>query len=73
MPILTSANVPAVFLITPENVRPVALLSPIVRVGVPLTPSTVPDPERPLMVSLLPFKLSVPLTATFPAVAPLGI
>ena len=73
VPILVSASVPEVLTIGPEKVL-VALLSPTVKVGVPLTPlSTVPLPERPLMVSLLPPMFKVPLSATLPAVLPFGI
>ena len=73
VPVLVRASVPAVFLITPEKVL-VALLSPTVNVGVPLTPSTVPLPEIPLMVSLKPAILNVPeLMMRLPLPAPLEI
>jgi len=73
LPVLISARVPAVFLITPEKVL-VALLSPTVKVGVPLMPSTIPVPERPLMVSLKPPMLNLPfVTIKLPLPMPLGI
>ena len=72
LPFFVRLRVPAVFLIKPENVL-VALLSPTVKVGVPLTPSIVPLPERPLMVSLKPARLKVPLFVKLPLPAPLEI
>ena len=73
VPTLTSDNVPAVFVITPLNVL-VASSSPTVSVGVPLTPFTTPDPDRPLMVSLKPFRWKKPFeTIRLPLPAPLGI
>ena len=72
-PVFVRASVPVVFLMTPENVL-VALLSPTVKVGVPLNPSTVPLPESPLMVSLKPAILRVPESMMrLPLPAPLAI
>ena len=60
------------FFIIPEK-DPVALLSPIVSVGVPLTPSIVPLPESPFIVWLRPPSVKVPLLTTFPFPVPFGI
>ena len=73
-PILETATEPPVFLIIPEKV-PLRLLSPTVKTELPAPAplSTVPEPERPLMVMLFPFRSSVPSTATSPLPTPLGI
>ena len=72
VPILVSASVPRVFWITPVKLL-VALLLPTVSVGTPPDKlSTVPAPLRPLMVSLKPFRSSVPATATLPLATPSG-
>ena len=73
VPIFVNASEPVVFLITPENVL-VALLPPTVKMGVPLTPSSVPLPESPLIVSLKPPILKVPeLMMRLPLPAPSAI
>ena len=46
----------------------------MVKVGVPpATVSTVPLPDRPLMVSFLPFRSNVPLSVTSPFPEPPGM
>ena len=78
VPVFVTPKVPAVFLMMPEKFA-VASLSPTVSVGVPLVPSTVPLPLRPLMVSLKPARLSVPMPVPFelmmtvPVPVPFGI
>ena len=59
---------------TPENVWPIALLSPTVNVTAPATPLLiVPLPLRPLTVSVCPLRFRLPLTVTFPVPVPFGI
>ena len=73
VPILARDSVPRVSVITPEKVL-VALLPPTDNVGDPPDRvSTLPVPLRPLIVSLLPFRSSVPATLTLPLPAPSGI
>src|SRR5262245_1147067 len=58
---------------TPENVL-VALLPPTVNVAEPAAVlSTVPPPDNPLIVSLPPFRSSVPVTLTLPLPTPSGM
>ena len=73
VPILASASVPPVLTIGPVRLSPVALLLPMVKVGAPVTASTVPAPDRPLIVSLKPLSFSDPESTKLPAVAPSGI
>ena len=63
---------PALFWITPLKTL-VALLPPTVSVDAPPDSlSTVPAPVSPLIVSLKPFRSSVPATATLPLPVPSG-
>ena len=72
-PVLLRASVPAVFCSRPVKLPPASLL-PTVSVTAPATVvSTTPAPDRPLIVSLKPFRSSVPATATLPLPAPSGI
>ena len=64
-PILTRESVPVELRMLPEKLL-VALLSPTVKVTLPLPPFTIPAPERPLMVSEKPLSKSVPVSTTFP-------
>ena len=65
-------------LMTPVKLQ-AASLSPMVSSGVPVLLVTVPLPLRPLIVSLLPTRLSVPapvplvLMTTLPLPGPFGI
>jgi hypothetical protein len=70
-PIFTSESTPAALPIAPEKVAE-ASPSPTVSVGVPLSPSTLPEPDRPLIVSLKPPSLKLPSTLTLPLPVPLG-
>ena len=73
VPVLVNDSVPRESVITPAKLL-VALLPPTVSVGDPPTSvSTVPAPLRPLIVSLNPFRSSVPATLTLPLAAPSGI
>ena len=64
---------PALLRITPAKLL-LALPLPTVSVGVPPdTVSTVPAPVKPLIVSLKPFRSSVPVTLRLPLPTPSGI
>ena len=72
-PSLVRASVPVVFCKTPVKLPPASLL-PTVSVTAPATVvSTTPAPDRPLIVSLKPFRSSVPANATLPLPTPSGI
>ena len=72
VPVLVSASVPVLLRITPLKTL-LALLPPTVRADVPPdTVSTVPAPVRPLIVSLKPFRSSVPASAKLPLPVPSG-
>ena len=73
VPVLVKASVPVVFWIIPPNVL-VALLLPTVSIGVPpATVSTVPPPDKPLMVSLKVFRSRMPVTLMLPLPLPSGM
>ena len=72
VPVLARLRLPEVLANLPANEK-VWSLAPTVSVGVPLPPSIVPAPLRPLIVWLYPARFKVPARLTFPQPAPEGI